>query len=549
MQQLTGAALAVQCLKKQGVKQILGIPGAKIDRVYDQLLDDGPQLIVCRHEQNAAFIAGAIGRMTGRPGVVLVTSGPGTSNLATGLVTATTEGDPVVAIAGSVRRNDLAKRTHQSMQAAELLKPATKYSVEVESADSVPEILNNAFRIAASPRKGASFVALPMDVQAEPSSALPLAISAPLSGPAPDDNIECAAKALNDAKFPVIFLGLCASEPQATAAIRSLLAKSAFPVVGTYQAAGVISRSLLNCFCGRVGLFRNQPGDILLNKADVILTIGFDPVEYDPNIWNPAGKARIIHLSEVLADIDNNYHPDVELMGSIADTIRRLTGLLQPRNIEASKEALPVIRDFAGNFNQPRKRVGSLVHPIDFVFALRNLIGDDVTVTVDMGSIYIYMVRYFLSFEPRRLLVSNGQQTLGVGLAWAIGACLVNPHEKVVSISGDGGFLFSAMELETAVRLKCNLVHFVWVDHQYNMVAFQQEIKYGRSSGVDFGSIDTVKHAQSYGAVGLRVNGPSDMAEVMKIALETPGPVIVEVPIDYSESIQLGKSLNHEIFH
>src|ERR1700754_3332432 len=211
MEKMTGAALTVQCLKQQGVKQILGIPGAKIDRVYDQLVGDGPQLIVCRHEQNAAFIAAAIGRITGQPGVVLVTSGPGTTNLATGLVTATTEGDPVVAIAGAVSRSDNAKRTHQSMQAVALLKPITKYSVEAESADSIPEILNNAFRISASPRKGASFVALPMDVQAETTSAKPMAIPPPLSGPAADDDIQRAAKALNDAKFPVIFLGVCSS--------------------------------------------------------------------------------------------------------------------------------------------------------------------------------------------------------------------------------------------------------------------------------------------------------------------------------------------------
>src|ERR1700754_663699 len=167
MEKMTGAALTVQCLKQQGVRQILGIPGAKIDRVYDELAGDGPQLIVCRHEQNAAFIAAAIGRITGQPGVVLVTSGPGTSNLATGLITATTEGDPVVAIGGAVARNQDAKRTHQSMQAIALMKPVTKYAVQAESAESVPEILNNAFRIAGAPRKGAAFVGLPMDVQVE----------------------------------------------------------------------------------------------------------------------------------------------------------------------------------------------------------------------------------------------------------------------------------------------------------------------------------------------------------------------------------------------
>ena len=166
-----------------------------------------------------------------------------------------------------------------------------------------------------------------------------------------------------------------------------------------------------------------------------------------------------------------------------------------------------------------------------------------------MGSNYIWMVRHFLSFEPRRLLVSNGQQTLGVGLPWGIGACLVNPGEKVVSISGDGGFLFSAMELETAVRLKLNLVHFVWKDGTYNMVAFQEQLKYGRTSGTEFGPIDTVKHAESYGALGLKVTSAQDLESVMKKALAAVGPVVVEIPIDYSENVDIAKALQPGIFH
>jgi acetolactate synthase-1/2/3 large subunit len=549
MDKLTGAQLTVQCLIEQKVQHVLGIPGAKIDRVYNELLDKGPNLIVCRHEQNAAFIAAAMGRLTGRPGVVLVTSGPGTSNLATGLITATTEGDPVVAIGGAVSRSDDAKRTHQSMQAVALLKPVTKYSIQAETADSVPEILNNAFRIAASPRKGGCFVALPMDVQAEQSTMRPLAVQPVPPGAANSGNIQIAAKLLEEARSPVILLGLCASEPRTTAAIRQLLRTTEFPVVGTYQAAGVISRELLPCFAGRVGLFRNQPGDVLLSKADVILSIGYDGVEYDPHLWNAAGRARIIHLSEVAPDIDNYYRPEIELLGGLPETVLQLAALLPPRKIAESLEALPVIQQFAHGLVAEPATSKTLVHPVTFVQKLRKLIGDDVTVTCDMGSHYIYMVRYFLSFEPRRLLVSNGQQTLGVGLTWGIGACLVNPHEKVVSISGDGGFLFSAMELETAVRLKANLVHFVWVDHQYNMVAFQEQLKYGRTSGVDFGPIDIVKHAESYGAVGLRVNHPGELEAIMMKALAIAGPVIVEVPIDYSGSIELGKTLKPEIFH
>ena len=549
MEKLSGAALTVQCLKQQKVKHILAIPGAKIDGVFNALADDGPELIVCRHEQNAAFIAAAIGRLTGRPGVVLVTSGPGTSNLATGLITATTEGDPVVAIAGAVARSEGAKRTHQSMQAVALMNPITKYSIQVQSVDNIPEIMNNAFRIAAAPRSGAAFIALPQDIQAEETSYPPLAIQEPKSGPASTDDIEKAVKKLESAKLPVILIGEGASTPRVTQAIRHLLANTQFPVVGTFQAAGVISRDLLPCFAGRIGLFRNQPGDILLDKADVILTVGYDPVEYDPEFWNPKNNAAIIHLSNTIADIDNHYQPEIELLGDLADTITIISSKLKKRDIGYFREAQPYIQQFAADiFLKPTIHT-DIIHPVHFVQTLRKLIGDDVTVTVDMGSNYIWMVRHFLSFEPRRLLVSNGQQTLGVGLPWGIGACLVNPGEKVVSISGDGGFLFSAMELETAVRLKLNLVHFVWKDGTYNMVAFQEQLKYGRTSGTEFGPIDTVKHAESYGALGLKVTSPQDLESVMKKALAAVGPVVVEIPIDYSENVDIAKALQPGIFH
>ena len=548
MEQLSGAALTVQCLREANVKHILGIPGAKIDRVFDELYGC-PELVVCRHEQNAAFIAGAIGRITGRPGVCLVTSGPGTSNLATGLITATTEGDPVVAIGGAVARNQDAKRTHQSMQAIALMKPVTKYAVQAESAESVPEILNNAFRIAGAPRKGAAFVGLPMDVQAETTDARPMAIQSPRSGPASAVDIQIAVKMLESARLPVILLGECASEPEVTKAIRKLLNSCRFPVVATFQAAGVISRDLQSCFAGRIGLFRNQPGDILLSKADVILTIGYDPVEYEPKAWNPDGKAAIIHLGEVLGEVDNYYRPEIELLGNLADSISLLDIHLKSQKIDVYPDALPLIAAFFDKIQHAPKLSGNLVHPLQFVQSLRRLIGDDVTVTCDIGSNYIWMVRNFLSFEPHRLLISNGQQTLGVGLAWGIGACLVNPHEKVVSISGDGGFLFSAMELETAVRLKVNLVHFVWKDGTYDMVAFQAKMKYGRASGVEFGPIDTVKYAESFGAVGMRVKTSGELESVLKKALETPGPVVVEIPIDYSGNLEIGKTLHPDTFH
>ncbi len=545
-QQTTGADMVVDTLIAQGVEYVFGIPGAKIDPVFDVLQERGPQLIVCRHEQNAAFMAAAVGRLTGKPGVCLVTSGPGASNLVTGLVTANSESDPVVALAGAVPRSSSLKRTHQSMDNAGLFAPVTKYSVEVGHPDNVAEAITNAFREASASQPGAAFVSLPTDVLL--SEAKPFHFQSspmPQLGTAPAALIDEVCQQIRNAKLPVLLLGMKASAPEVTEAVRELIRHTDLPVVETFQAAGAISRELVDHFYGRVGLFSNQPGDLLLQQADLVLTIGYDPIEYDPFQWNKNGQRRVYHLDNRKADIDQDYQPQLELIGNIAMNVKELTPKLHGLRLGA--EAQSILSPLQNRLNQDDLSYTSSddnrVHPLFFIQTLRKLIGDDVTVTCDVGSHYIWMARYFRSYEPRRLLFSNGMQTLGVALPWAISAGLVNPHEKVVSISGDGGFLFSSMELETAVRLQTPMVHVVWNDGTYDMVAFQQEMKYGRTSGVHFGNVDIVKYAESFGAKGMRVHEPGELESVLREALQEQGPVVIDVPIDYKDNIKLGQKL------
>ncbi|MGI2747670.1 acetolactate synthase AlsS [Bacillus cytotoxicus] len=539
-----GADLVVDCLMQQGVKYVFGIPGAKIDAVFDVLQERGPELVVCRHEQNAAFMAAAVGRLTGNPGVCLVTSGPGTSNLATGLVTANAESDPVVALAGAVPRTDRLKRTHQSMDNAALFEPITKYSVEVEHPDNVPEAITNAFRNATSTHPGATLVSLPQDVMtAETSVSCISALSKPQLGIAPIHQIEAVVEKIKAAKLPVILLGMRASTNAVTKAVRELIAGTELPVVETYQAAGAISRELEDHFFGRVGLFRNQPGDILLEKADLVVSIGYDPIEYDPKFWNQLGDRIIIHLDDHQADIDHDYQPELELVGDIALTVNSIAQKL-PKLVLETKSILNCLRaKLSKQAELPKRDSQGLTHPLQVIRTLRALIDDETTVTCDVGSHYIWMARCFRSYEPRRLLFSNGMQTLGVALPWAIAATLVEPGKKVVSVSGDGGFLFSAMELETAVRLNAPIVHLVWRDGTYDMVAFQQMMKYGRTSATEFGDVDIVKYAESFGATGLRVNEPEELESVLKEALKAEGPVVVDIPIDYRDNLKLSEKL------
>ncbi|RPK19234.1 Acetolactate synthase, catabolic [Bacillus subtilis] len=537
-----GAELVVDCLVEQGVTHVFGIPGAKIDAVFDALQDKGPEIIVARHEQNAAFMAQAVGRLTGKPGVVLVTSGPGASNLATGLLTANTEGDPVVALAGNVIRADRLKRTHQSLDNAALFQPITKYSVEVQDVKNIPEAVTNAFRIASAGQAGAAFVSFPQDVVNEVTNTKNVrAVAAPKLGPAADDAISAAIAKIQTAKLPVVLVGMKGGRPEAIKAVRKLLKKVQLPFVETYQAAGTVSRDLEDQYFGRIGLFRNQPGDLLLEQADVVLTIGYDPIEYDPKFWNVNGDRTIIHLDEIIADIDHAYQPDLELIGDIPSTINHIEhDAVKVEFAEREQKILSDLKQYMHEGEQvPADWKSDRAHPLEIVKELRNAVDDHVTVTCDIGSHAIWMSRYFRSYEPLTLMISNGMQTLGVALPWAIGASLVKPGEKVVSVSGDGGFLFSAMELETAVRLKAPIVHIVWNDSTYDMVAFQQLKKYNRTSAVDFGNIDIVKYAESFGATGLRVESPDQLADVLRQGMNAEGPVIIDVPVDYSDNINL----------
>jgi acetolactate synthase I/II/III large subunit len=541
---IRGADLVVRHLEAQGVRHVFGVPGAKIDRVYDALRDSKIATVVCRHEQNAAFIAQGIGRLTGKAGVCLVTSGPGTTNLVTGFATATSEGAPVVGFGGVVPRGMRLKQAHQNLDTATLFRPVAKFSVEVDSETAIGEAIANAFRAAESPRPGAAFVGLPSDVmEADAPDAILTPTAPACHGAGARDALREAARLIDRAQRPVLLLGMLASEPRPARAMRELIGATRIPAVATFQATGVLSRELLPLFGGRIGLFRNQPADRLLDAADLVVTIGHDPIEYDASIWNRDNSRPIVHIDAVPCDIDADYQPTVELIGDIANSVEELATLLRPRRLDN-----PLVGAVVEEMNSIRApgigRSGTPVHPLRLVADLQSVIDDDVTLCLDVGSSYIWLARYLQVFRPRQMMISNGQQTLGVALPWAIAASLTRPDEKVISVSGDGGFHFSSMELETAVRLGCNLVHVIWRDGHYDMVRFQEEMKYGRRSGTDFGPIDTVRFAESMGAKGFAVARAEDFLPLLREAMTMAGPVLIDVPVDYSHNKALGEQLH-----
>lgn len=559
------ANVIVDSLANAGVKIVFGIPGAKVDGIFDALSDHPTiKLIVCRHEQNAAFMAAAVGRLTSLPGVCLVTSGPGTSNLVTGLATATTEGDPVLAIAGTVSRLQAARHTHQSLDVNKVLEGVCKSVIQVGVEDQVSEVIANAFRHARRFPQGATAVALPMDIIKSTSVGVPPFPSPSFESPgygASNPKLgKVAIDKLMAAKCPVILLGMRSADPSIVASVRRMIKDHTLPVVETFQAAGAISEDLLHRYYGRVGLFRNQPGDKVLARADLIIAVGYDPYEYDAETWNvnnPTTIHNIIHIDYTDARVSQHYMPQIELLGNPADIVDELTSSLQafkPTFWSGAEDTLENIRQEIDKWQSTATEnalsqglLDEPVQPTHFVYQLRHMLPKDTVVSVDVGTVYIYMMRYFQTYSTRHLLCSNGQQTLGVGLPWAIAANLIQEppcSRKVVSISGDGGFMFSSQELATAVLQKCNITHFIWNDSGYNMVEFQEEAKYGRSSGIKLGGIDFVKFAEAFeGAKGFRVNSTRELKDVMREALQFEGVAVVDVRIDYSRSRELMRNI------
>jgi acetolactate synthase I/II/III large subunit len=391
---LCGADLVVKTLEARGVDYVFGIPGAKIDAVFNALVDSSIKTVVCRHEQNAAFIAGGIGRLTGKAGVAIATSGPGVSNLVTGLATATSEGDPVVALGGAVATSETLKQIHQTMDSVLLCKPVTKFSAAVGASESVAEVVSNAFRVAESGRPGAAFVSLPKDIMSAATTANvlpPPSFSGP--GPADREALKEASRLVSAAATPVVLLGLLASKPANAAALREFISRNNLPVVGTFQAAGAVAAHLLDSFGGRVGQLSNQPADRLLDAADLIITIGYDPVEYDPSAWNKGRERPIIHIDVLPADLDNCYCPTVELTGDIAQTLPELSALIE--RTEPSPISTRILHDIVDQRKlmaaDAGRQSGVPVHPLRIVFELQQILTDDVTVCLDMGSFHLWL--------------------------------------------------------------------------------------------------------------------------------------------------------------
>jgi acetolactate synthase-1/2/3 large subunit len=534
--------LIVQCLENEGVRYVFGLPGEEILDILDSLADSRVTFIPTRHEQGAAFMADAYGRLTGTAGVCLSTLGPGATNLATGVADANLDRAPLVAITGQAARDRIHKESHQHVDIIEHLRPLTKWNTRLETATVIPEVIRKAFKLAESEKPGACHIEVPEDVAAESVEGTPLS-TVRARRPSPDrPALQAAARLVEEASHLLIFAGNGVIRGGASRELRELARTHGIPVVHTFMAKGSMPSDDDLCLLSA----ELQARDYVsygFDKADLIITVGYDPVEYAPKFWNPDRKKPIIHIDFTPAEVDSFYQPVVEVVADVREALELLNDMVKGEKdpspyLELRRLILKDLEEGAEDQTFPLK-------PQHILRELRARMGREDILISDVGTHKLWIARTFPAYEPNTVLISNGLAAMGFALPAAIAAKLVHPERKVVAVSGDGGFLMNCQELETARRLGLAVVNVIFRDGGYNLIQWKQQTHLGRETGVTFGNPDFVALAEAFGAKGYPVESPRELGPALAQALAEPGPSIVDVPVDYGENAKLTERLGH----
>ena len=531
----SAAELLVRCLENEGVEYIFGIPGEENIDVMDALLSSPIKFVTCHHEQGAAFMADVYGRLTGRAGVCMSTLGPGATNLITGVADANMDRAPIVAIAGQGATTRLHKESHQILDLVNLFRPITKYSAQVLDPGITPEIVRKAFKVAQTEKPGASFIDFPENIAEMKVDKKPIPVQTAYSPVPPDAKVEHAAKLISGAKNPVILAGNGVIRQGAADSLVSFAQVLKIPVANTFMAKGVMPFSNELCL-GTIGLKARDLPWFAFEKADVVICVGYDMVEYHPDMWNPDNDKTIIHIDALPAEVDANYIVAVGVLGDIGHSLRGIALKARPRKEVGFRD---VRKKIAADRAEYSKDTGFPVKPQKIVWDVRECLGPDDIAISDVGAHKMWMSRMYRAERPNTCIISNGFAAMGIAVPGAIAAKLAYPDKKVIAVTGDAGFMMNSQEIETAMRMKTPFVILIWNDSEYGLITWHQLRHFGRPSHIEFKNPDFLKYAESFGAKGYRIKKAEELAPTIKRAFADNTVVIIDCPVDYRENMKL----------
>jgi acetolactate synthase-1/2/3 large subunit len=535
----TAAQLLVKCLENEGVEYIFGLPGEENIDVMDALLDSKIKFVTTHHEQGAAFMADVYGRLTGRAGVCLSTLGPGATNLITGVADANMDRAPVVAIAGQGATTRLHKESHQILDLVNLFQPITKYATQIREPQIVPEIVRKAFKVAQTEKPGAAFIDFPENIAEMPVDKKPIEVQSAYTSNTPDAKIEQAAKIISNAKNPIILAGNGVIRQHAADSLTSFADVLRIPVANTFMAKGVMPFSN-ELSLGTIGLKATDLPWFAFEKADVVICVGYDMVEYHPEMWNPNGDKIIIHIDALPAEVDERYIVAVGALGDIGSTLRSIAVKAKPQRVAPFKALRKALVEDRAALSMD---AGYPIKPQKIVWDVREVLGPDDIVISDVGAHKMWISRMYRAERPNTCIISNGFAAMGIAVPGAIAAKLAYPDRKIVAITGDAGFMMNSQEIETALRMNTPFVILIWTDSEYGLITWHQLRHFGRPSHIAFKNPDFVKYAESFGAKGYRVEKAADLVPTLKRAFDDNTVVIIDCPVDYAENMKLTSRL------
>jgi len=534
------AELFIRCLENEGVEYIFGIPGEENLDVMDVLLDSSIRFITVRHEQGAAFMADVYGRLTARPGVCLATLGPGATNLITGVADANMDRAPIIAIAGQGSTHRLHKESHQILDLVNLFLPISKYATQIREPEIVPEIVRKAFKVAKAEKPGCGFIDFPENIAAEGvEGKQPLKVQDPLPPLPPEEKLKQAAEVINNASFPLVMAGNGAIRARAGNALKEFATQLSIPVAMTFMAKGTVPQSHPMSL-GAVGLSAHDYVGCGFDRADVVICVGYDLVEYHPHLWHRNPEQKIVHIDSLPAEVDEHYILEVGVVGNIGATLGDLAKRVTPRT---GNWADPLRKAMIKEAEEHAEDESFPVKPQKILYDLRSVLDAEGILISDVGAHKMWIARLWQASAPNTCIISNGFAAMGIGVPGAVAAKLAYPDRQVVTITGDGGFLMNSQEIETAVRLDLAFVVLVWNDSKYGLIKWHQDRRFGRDSHIDFDNPDFVQNAQSLGARGFRVESADQLVPVLREALQCGTVAVVDCPVDYAENMKLTEKL------